>query len=530
MLGPERLGRCLNAGRCGLAGERGPVPVAADAPFTCPECKSELIPFTKAKKVEPGKERPPVPKLLLWPALLLALLVIIGIRYDLFDFFNLEDTPPLAGDGAMLVAVPGSVRIGTSIATYDELAPMLWRKFMIGPLCPDVDRSVEKRRLILTCATGTDPKVVISAPESVTNRAGTVMKAFDVLLTTDAAYADAPSNDRPVIVRDDGPVVHADVIAVDAIAVIVNPANPLARLSQPQLAGIFLGRITDFADVGGRPGPIRVVAPAAGARADDRLNAIVPQWLPLGPRARRLATSNDIVASVLADPQAIGLVECRAATPARTLAIGPETGMATMPSPLALISGDYPLARPVRAVRFNRDDSPYETGFVTFARSEGARAGITAAGFEPVRPDFFKTPPPPEAPVGYSALTRGGARVAANLLFKPGSLDLETQSRADIDAVAARLAGERIAPGQIRIIGLSDPARPDAIADADSLARQIATMLGERGIDSAGAIGFGGAMPIAEPAQGNRNRRVEIWLNPAPALQPPQPAERNQPE
>jgi predicted Zn-ribbon and HTH transcriptional regulator len=52
MFGPERLGRCLNVGRCGLAGQRGPIPIAADVPFRCPECKSELIAFEgRMKKV-----------------------------------------------------------------------------------------------------------------------------------------------------------------------------------------------------------------------------------------------------------------------------------------------------------------------------------------------------------------------------------------------------------------------------------------------------------------------------------------------
>jgi phosphate transport system substrate-binding protein len=515
MIGPQRLGRCLNAGRCGLAGERGPIPIAADAPFTCPECRSELIPHEgRAKKVEPGKKLPKVPKMLLLPALLLALLVIIGIRYDLFGGFDIEDTPPLASEGPTLLTAPGSVRTGTSLTTYDELAPGLWRAFLVDQGCPEVKRQVDKGKTILQCATGTNPKVAISAPESAMNRAGTVMKTFDVLLTTDPAYADAPSNDRPVIVTGDGLVVHGDVVGIDALAIIVNPANPLTRLSQPQLASIFLGQTTDYAEVGGKAGPIHVIAPAAGPAATDRLNAIVPQWLPLTPRARRLSNSDDIVAAVLADPAAIGLVERRAATAARSLAIGPQAGAAVPPTPVALISGDYPLARPVRAVRFNRDDSPYETGFVDFARSERARASITAAGFEPVRPDFFQAGPPPEAPAAYKALVRGGSRIAANLRFRAGSLDLESWSRADLDAIAARLAGERVSPGRIRIIGLSDPARPDAAADADALARQIATLLASRGIDSASATGFGGAMPIAEPAQGNRNRRVEIWLSP----------------
>lgn len=515
MMTAKRLGRCLNTGKCGLAGERGPIPIAADAPFKCPECQSDLIPHEgRPQKTEAGKKPPRVPRLVWLSALLLLLLIIIGLRYDLFGL-NLSDTPPLGSDdGITLVIAPATVRTGTSTVTYDDLAPMLWRSFLTAQRCPQVSRVRNTANTVIRCTDQVNPTVTISAPESVVNIAGTAMKAFDVLLTTDTILADALPGNRRVKPDAQGNVAHADVIGVDALVVIVHPDNPLARLSQPQLARIFLGLITDFADVGGRPGRIRVIAPAPGARADDRLNAIVPQWLPISPAARRKTSSDAIVAAVLADPAAIGLVERRAATAVKALAIGPAAGQAVAPTPLALISGDYPLARPVRALRFNHDDSPYETAFVAFARTPPGRVAITAAGFEPVHPESFKASAPAGAPAAYRALVANSRRVAINLRFAPNSLDLDPQSASSLDAVAARLAGERVAAARITVIGLSDPARADAAADAGNLARQIATMLAERGIDSNAAIGLGGAMPVAEPAQGNRNRRVELWISP----------------
>jgi outer membrane protein OmpA-like peptidoglycan-associated protein len=515
MFGPDRLGRCLNSGRCGLAGQRGPIPIAAEAPFRCPECKSELIPFEgRATKVEPGKKLRPLPRTLLLPALLLMLLVVIGIRYDLFGL-DFRQPPPIAvGDGTPFLTAPANVRTGADVITYDELAPMLWRRFLIDQRCPEVDRTRTPANTVIKCTTGVDPRVTISAPRSLVDVGAKLTKSFDLVLTTEPLFPAAPHGNITAKPDADGNVIHADTIAVDALVVIVHPTNPLARLSQTQLAGIFLGLTTDFGQVGGTPGRIMVVAPAAGATADARLDAIVPKWLPLTPRALRLADSAAIVAAVRDNPRAIGLVEQRAATAIKTLAIGPANGIAVPPAPLALISGDYPLARPVRAIRFNRDDSPYETAFVAFTRTPPAQAVMAAAGFEPVRPDMFPAPFPADAPPAYQALVKGGRRVAADLRFRPESLDLEPQSRAALDAVAARLAGERIEPDRISVIGLSDPARASAMADSAALARQMVTLLAERGIDTGRAQGVGGAMPLAEPADGNRNRRVEIWIRP----------------
>ncbi len=50
------------------------------------------------------------------------------------------------------------------------------------------------------------------------------------------------------------------VIAVDALAVIVNPSNPVSQLTIAQLADIFTGRITNWRDVGGRDAPIILVS------------------------------------------------------------------------------------------------------------------------------------------------------------------------------------------------------------------------------------------------------------------------------
>src|SRR6185295_12785296 len=45
-------------------------------------------------------------------------------------------------------------------------------------------------------------------------------------------------------------------VAQDAIAVVVNPANPVDQLSMPQISAIYTGQITNWRDVGGEDRPI----------------------------------------------------------------------------------------------------------------------------------------------------------------------------------------------------------------------------------------------------------------------------------
>lgn len=49
------------------------------------------------------------------------------------------------------------------------------------------------------------------------------------------------------------------VIAIDAIAIIVNPGNEVSELSQKQVKSIFTGRITNWKEVGGADLPIVLV-------------------------------------------------------------------------------------------------------------------------------------------------------------------------------------------------------------------------------------------------------------------------------
>jgi phosphate transport system substrate-binding protein len=49
-------------------------------------------------------------------------------------------------------------------------------------------------------------------------------------------------------------------VSLDGIAVAVNPANPVSKLTFKQLSDIYQGKITDWKDVGGKPGKIVVLS------------------------------------------------------------------------------------------------------------------------------------------------------------------------------------------------------------------------------------------------------------------------------
>ena len=59
--------------------------------------------------------------------------------------------------------------------------------------------------------------------------------------------------------------VAENIVAIDGIAVVVDPANTVEDLTKDQLTSIYDGTVTNWKDVGGNDAPIVVVGREAGS-------------------------------------------------------------------------------------------------------------------------------------------------------------------------------------------------------------------------------------------------------------------------
>ena len=91
-----------------------------------------------------------------------------------------------------------------------------------------------------------------SAKIAVTGGGSGVGLAALVEGTTDIAMSSRKIKfDEKVKLQDAGKTVTETIIAYDALAVVVNPANKVGKLTREQLEGIFTGKITNWKEVGG---------------------------------------------------------------------------------------------------------------------------------------------------------------------------------------------------------------------------------------------------------------------------------------
>jgi hypothetical protein len=169
------------------------------------------------------------------------------------------------------------------------------------------------------------------------------------------------------------------VLAHDAVVIVVNPGNPISRLSADQVRAIYSGQVTDWSQVGGPRGAIDVYFPADGSDAIEILNASIFRAMRVTAGAHRLATEGEIVRSVAAaaGARAIGVAAFSASVPAKVIALT----NADVPSSLSIAGHRYPLATRIMLESDFRVPTPAAADLIAFARSAAGTAVVARTGF-----------------------------------------------------------------------------------------------------------------------------------------------------
>lgn len=167
------------------------------------------------------------------------------------------------------------------------------------------------------------------------------------------------------------------VIARDALAVVVNPANSVAGLTTEQIRAIFSGQIRSWDQVGGSPQQITIVSREAGSGTFGAFDELVMKGKPISTQAMRQGSNGAIRQIVAEDPNAIGYI---------SLGIADATVKALQidgvePSVVHVEAETYKLVRPFLFVwRKGAQLSPLGQEFVDYVMSAEGQSELTKAG------------------------------------------------------------------------------------------------------------------------------------------------------
>jgi phosphate transport system substrate-binding protein len=182
------------------------------------------------------------------------------------------------------------------------------------------------------------------------------------------------------------------VLALDAVAIIVNAANPVDALTRQQLKDIYLRHTTSWQDVGGS-GPIHLYArdPKSGTSATFQ-SAILDDE-EISPDAMRLSDNRALAEAVAADPRGIGFVAGTFAGSNHVVAIsdGKSEPHALRPIASSIRNGEYLMARRLYLYTGGQPENPLVQKFLKFALGTGGQAIVLKGGF--VSPTFESSVP-----------------------------------------------------------------------------------------------------------------------------------------
>jgi len=329
------------------------------------------------------------------------------------------------------------------------------------------------------------------------------------------------------------------IIAVDSLVIITHPDNPVNSMTMEQVADVYSGRITNWAELGGADLPIKVVTrqPDSGTRTVFE-SAIYGDAAETTQTIGEIANDSNTMAAMVNDnPSAIGFVGYAFQRGAKPMSLVNACGIEATPDAFSAKTEEYPLER--RLYVYNRADTTDEAtqDFLKYALSEDADGVIAKSGFidlgikrKPMEMDSnrAKLLLDPSADAYEGGVMRemlsemiNYDRLSTTFRFRTGSSKLDERGVIDMQRLVNYL--EKEAEGtEVKLVGFTDD-----VGAFDSN-RQLSMNRASEVLDtlmqfSEGRLeninfsvsGFGEVAPAAcniTDKGKSINRRVEVWI------------------
>ena len=172
----------------------------------------------------------------------------------------------------------------------------------------------------------------------------------------------------------------AEVVAVDGIALVVNPKNTVSDLSLEEIAAIYTGKIKNWNEVGGSDSPVVCIGREAASGTRDGFESITGT-ADKCVYTQELTSTGDVIQTVASNPKAVGYASL--ASVSDSVSVVNVEGVT--PSEKTILDGSYKIQRDFLLVT-KKDSELTGTAkdFYNFCMSSEADEFIKKAGAVPV--------------------------------------------------------------------------------------------------------------------------------------------------
>ena len=310
------------------------------------------------------------------------------------------------------------------------------------------------------------------------------------------------------------------VIALDGIAVIVHPDNPINMLKKAEIRDIFSGKIKDWKEVGGAPGTIHLYARDNASGTFDVFRSLVlGKKTPLAKNTTTYTENAGLSAGVSGNQQGIGFVSLPFVLNAKALAISDGDAPPIQPSRFSVATEDYALSRRLYMYIPNNPANSLARDFIEYVQSDAAQKVIAKIGFVSQEIFFGDSGPGDQYPEEMRRFAQDAKRLSINMRFAEKTVFLDNKAKRDADRVHRFLEKNGKLDDGIQLFGFAENKTggmaSKSLSRSVRRADQVANYLRDKGISVVISRGYGNATPVAsnETTLGQeKNRRVELWL------------------
>ncbi len=199
--------------------------------------------------------------------------------------------------------------------------------------------------------------------------------------TCDIGNASRAIKEKEIVTAEEkGVNVFANIVARDAIAVVLNPVNDIDGLTLEQIKAIYTGEFSNWSQVGGSDQEIVIISRDSASGTFEAFNELALDKEKVRPDALLQASNAAVATSVANTPGAIGYVGLGYVT-AKIKAIEVN---GIIPSKETVNSDTYPLARPL-FMYTNGEPTGAVKEFIDFVMSEEGQKLVEENGYISVK-------------------------------------------------------------------------------------------------------------------------------------------------
>lgn len=332
------------------------------------------------------------------------------------------------------------------------------------------------------------------------------------------------------------------MVGLNAFSVVVAPNAGISQITIDDLASIFAGEITNWSQVGGADVNILPLQMPKNSLIGIEVLRLVmePAGKEIAGNILTMADERGIIASINQFPGSVSIVNAQNANPDLTVPVAGTCGRAVAPTTFNVVSGDYPLIRPVMVDYGQASSTALLTEFFDFASSDVPQELLSREGF------FNTTAMPQDGGEKNARLTRlldaswdaaqrdaaaemfqtlfNADRLSATLIGGQTSGPEGGWNRAMMVNLAQALSAPEIAGREILFVGIAESAAGSEAAIAASVASasemqavfaQFAASEVSANDMTLSSFGFGDVSPVTcidGQVARSEATRIEVWV------------------